>query len=181
MTTNWTHNAEVQIHGGEHLASQGAMYSIVHRWPAVANNAKVGILLDVRSDWFTFTEEYNITGTFFLDKFIVSSYSGGTTPKIGNRNLLFNGVNTLSSIILADPTIELLVTSTSLIERVLPGGSGPQSPGGNSDQGGEIHVNPGRKLLFELTNMSGQTQDADVLIVAFEGQVNSADWTGKLL
>lgn len=94
-------------------------------------------------------------------KTYMKTYTGTTFTNEGTPVPIFNrriGVSPASeSVITQNPTINVL--GTKRFDTFIPGGLGPQSSGGVSDQRVETLVLPNNSFLLQLQNVSGQAKD----------------------
>ena len=173
---HWTLNADKIIDPFLAEAQAGRVWSLTKRWVDVTNNGKYGILLDANSIGAGLLFNTDHGGDTYLDVYVVQSYSGGSTPKIGNRNIKTTLTHTCWNTYVIDPTIEAQASSVSIIERYIPAGNGVKATGGSFDVPIPIFGFTGLKVYLEWQNVSGATYDADLLMLIQEGDLDSRDY-----
>jgi len=173
---HWTLNANKTVEPLIAEAQAGRVWSITKRWTSIANSGTYGIVLDVKSigAGMLFTTDHG--GDTYLDVYVIQSYSAGSAPKIGNRNILTTLTHTCWNSYVIDPTIEAQASSVSIIERYIPGGTGVKAAGGGFNVDIPIYGFAGLKVYLEWRNMSGSTYKADMLMLIQEGTLDSRDY-----
>ena len=151
-----------------HEAHEGEIFHASQVWSSVSNGASVEMAMQV-----TTTKDAHMTwdvvagGQVLVQVWESPTYASlGTAVNGLNMNRTFT--NTSASTVYAAPTITSTGTTT-LTQRILPGGSSPQTRvGGGIRQGSEWVFKPGGGYLVRITNQSGTAVPVNVAAEWYE-------------
>lgn len=102
-------------------------------------------------------------GTYHIHVYETPTFTGGTGMTAHNQKL--GSTNTLDATIVHSPT----VTDVGTLRRVfeVPGGSGGKAVGASADFGSEIYIPAAGKVLFRMTNKSGQARTGSAVLCGY--------------
>ena len=144
---------------------QGDFYSGCSLYGSIANDALAEIYLKLDGVHWHASFEIHAGGDARFNLFENPTISSDGTPlNLYNNNRVTTKTTTGTAF--SVPTVTN--AGTVLINRFLPGGSGPKSGGGNLLFAREYILNGERTYLMRLTNVSGSTQELSMHVLYYE-------------
>jgi len=146
---------------------QGVMYTASYRIASLANDGTLDVAITTPADDFPhIVASPHIGGSAYFDFYEGSTIEGGTALDSNNNNR--NSANTFGGTVVHTPTVTAVGTPL-LIGYYVSGGSGGTASGSNEAASfdAEWCLKPSTTYLFRLTNKSGQTRGASLVLMYY--------------
>lgn len=155
---------------------EGAFYTLNYQELAVLNGAFVRLRFKTNADTYAhLTIAPNVEGKCRFKTYLGTVYTDPGTPPDGVKLTVFNrntGSSRPSGTDLGyNPTIDTIGQLRG--NRTIFAGTGPQSVGLLSGDGNKSVISPGTEFLIEIQNVSGQTQDIEIIAEGYEVVVDA--------
>jgi len=138
------------------LIYRGRIFSLGFIVDSVANGGRIGAIFSARSADLHLSIGYATTGTAHMHFYNVTSWTGGTPCQCANLYTKYQGVNSLTSEIVANPTsINVQVSSNAIWSQLIPGGLKSAAQGGTGGPGQSVIIGQGHIIFAELVNLAG--------------------------
>jgi hypothetical protein len=146
---------------------QGVMYTVSYRIASLANDGTLGVAITTPADDFPHVVAIPaIGGTAYFDFYEGSTISDGTALDVNNNNR--NSANTFGGTVVHTPTVTAVGTPL-LLGYYIAGGSGGTASGSTDAASfdAEWCLKPSTTYLFRLTNKSGQSRGASLVLMFY--------------
>lgn len=177
MTGNdYTLDAAYMQSAEQKLLYTGNLFTIGFAINSISSGAKNALLIDSKEQDFHLKMEFQSTANMIVRYYRVSSYTPVEPAVLPlNHNARLQDINNLGADLFFNPTIEAMVSSEALWEKLIPGGSSPFAGGGQGSPGQNQIINDGAIGMFELHNIDTMAVSQGLGMVCHETRVSSLD------
>lgn len=173
---DYTFDAQYVQQPEHKLLYRGKLFSAGIAVDSVVDDASVKILINARTLALTALLSWAFGGNGHVHFWEVNSWTAGSAINLFNHWTKYQGVNSISGLLIQDPTsINVQVSSTSLLDLFEPGGTKSKASGGPGGVGESFIIGPGDTILIELVNHAGTGASIGFGVVLHETPIASLD------
>ncbi len=165
---DYTFDADYAQDPMQKLLYRGQLFSLGIVVDSVASAGKVKFLFNARSEALHVHPGWAFSGNGHVHAYEVTSWTAGSAVNLANNYTKYQGVNSISSLLIRDPSsINVQTSSTALWDQFIPGGTKSKAGGGRGVPAEHFIVEAGTVIMIELENHSGAGAT-----ISFEGLVH---------
>lgn len=158
------------------LLYRGKLFSAGLVVDSVDDQDSVKILFNARTLALTVLLSWAFSGNGHTHFWEVNSWTGGSAINLFNNWTKYQGVNSISGLLIKDPTsINIQTSSISLLNTFEPGGTKSKASGSSHGIAEHFIIGPGQTILLELMNHSGSGASISFGVVLHETPIASLD------